>query len=90
MSIQTSYTSKAAQTDALDLLNRQYDELRRGFDLDLPYSLCHYRPAKHDRLVSREIALQIKGMIVARDVIHVGGGRHHPSHHALCVVLTGS
>jgi hypothetical protein len=73
MTIPTSYSSKADQNTALDRLNRSYEELVRGihnyYDLDLPYSLCHYRPAKHDRLVSREIALQFKGLTVAREVI---------------------
>ena len=65
-----SYPSKAAQQEAIESLNRQYDELVRGIrNFDLPYSLCHYRPAKHDRLVSSDMALQIKGLLAARDVI---------------------
>jgi hypothetical protein len=73
MTTPTHYSSKADQNTALDRLNRSYEKLVRGipnyYDLNLPYSLCHYRPAKHDRLVSPEIALQIKGMTVAREVI---------------------
>jgi hypothetical protein len=71
MTIPTHYPSKADQNAALDSLSRSYEKLARGIPngLDLPCNLCHYRPAKHDRLVSREIALQIKGMIVAREVI---------------------
>jgi hypothetical protein len=70
MTTPTHYSSKADQNAALDRLNRSYDKLVRDIpNLDLPYSLCHYRPAKHDRLVSRDVAVQIKGLIVAREVI---------------------
>ena len=66
-----SYPSKAAQQEAIDSLNRQYDALSRSFpySADIPYSLHNYRPAKHDRHLSAEVVLKIKGLLAARDAI---------------------
>jgi hypothetical protein len=45
------FTTKAAQKNALEDLSRAYDILRRlATTYDLPYSLAHYRAAKHEEL----------------------------------------
>lgn len=92
------FTTKAAQKDALDFLNRAYDRVRNEVadeyreymrsetddgedeslwsDLmqdypDLPYSLAHYRPAKHELYLDanlERIAL-VNRMVELRDAI---------------------
>ena len=66
-----SYPSKAVQKEAIDRLSREYDAMSRSFpySADIPYSLHNYRPAKHDKHLSAEVALKIKGLLVARAAI---------------------
>jgi hypothetical protein len=63
-----TFPSKAAQKDAVERVSRQYDRMRMDeiHNWEVPYSLCHWRDAKHAKFVSPEQLKRIRELVAQR------------------------